>query len=379
MIILIKLTTLILYNPDMRFIYFYIFLCCSAFLQAQNNVRLLSGNGAAFKVYNNDRALNKSAQASVLIEKINKDTLYLKVEFENSTKYGITVYLLDKGLHTSQKEFNFMLKPGKNKIDVDFTGVYDIDELPEPIVPGRTRADTSIDLKNALLAHFCEIKNDACLYFNNLPKDGNCTIAMPGEYMTYATLLITKVKTAGEKYEVVENVCRNNCLNMAQLNMLLKYIDFEPDKLKLIKLAYYNLTDQAAQSGLEKNFKMEAWLNELRTFFKNSEDYKVKSANSCIKASPEQEIRNISDRLLSATNDTQRYEALKKTYADHCYSVNQVILLLQKFSHDREKLQAARLLYYNCAEKSAYINTSVAFSYDQSVAELKDFISKQGR
>jgi len=66
-------------------------------LCAQNNARLLSTNGEVFKVLVNGIAVNKIAEASVLIENINNDTLAIRIEPENKKGMETFIYLLDKG------------------------------------------------------------------------------------------------------------------------------------------------------------------------------------------------------------------------------------------------------------------------------------------
>ena len=362
-----------------RSFYLYLFLFSLGLTYSQNNARFFSVDGSVFTIYMNDRAVNKTAEASVLLEKLKQDTLSLKVEFENNTKYNITIYLLEKGLPTANKEFNYTLRTDKNKIDVTFTGVYDILPLPDPIVPKKIQPDTSAKNRNTVFEHLCEIKDNTAFYFNNLPKEGTCLDAMPDSYLNYTGILLQRAQTADRKYTVLENVCRNNCLSVSQLKTLLAYSDYELDRLKLVRLAYFNLVNVQNQKELEKSFRLEASVNELNNFFKNSDDYKIRAANACVKASPEEEITKLAESLSVYSNDSQRLNALKKAHDAYCFSVKQTIAVLQKFLHDREKLEAAKLLYSNSVEKEKYSIVADVFSYAQSSAELKNFVEKQTR
>lgn len=357
------------------FLYLLAFFCGTMY--SQNNARLLSISGKMFKVYVDDKAVNQSAQASVLLENLTDDTLSVKIEFENSSKNNATLYLLDKGITVSGKEFDYTVDVIKNNVSIEFTGIYDITPLPDPIVPGKIKIDTSLNYRNKLLGHFCELKEGSPVYFNNFPKDGNCINAMPGEYLTYVNLLVQHVKSAEDKYAIVENVCKNNCLSVDELGTLLTYVDYELDKLKLLKLTYFNLVDLQNQDKLSKNFKLESSLKELNDFLKNSADYKVRSANACVKASPDAEVNTLAENMTAYSSDGQRLAALKKVVGNYCFSLKQVIAVLQNFLHDREKLDAAKLLYFNCVERTNFTIVSNVFSYSQTAGELKDFVAKQ--
>jgi len=354
------------------------FLCfATSCLYAQNNVTLTSVNGKTFKVSIAGKTWNNKLQGSVLLEKILKDTLLIELEFENKKKLPATLYLLEQGLPCKNKEFNYKVEFNDVTLKLYFIGIYDIIPLPNPIVPAKPIRDTTPVINNNLFEHFCEVKDGKAIYFNNLPKTGVCTTAMPQTYLRYTALLVSKAEVQDQKFVVVENVCRNNCLNVAQLSALLTYIDYEIEKLKLIRTAYSNLVDRENKKNLEKSFRFESSINALNSFFNNPAEIKQSGQSKCTVAASEMLISHYVERLSSYGTDSERFEALKKGYADLCYSTNQVSLILTKFIHDREKLDASKLLYFNCVEKSTFMNVAEVFSYNQTKSELKDFLEKQ--
>jgi hypothetical protein len=363
----------------MRFLYFLflIFFVTQGF--SQNNVVLSSGDGRAFKLILKGKTFNEIPQAGIILEKILKDTLAFEVELENRKKFPVVIYLLEKGISCKNKEFNYRLDFDNNNLKTRFTGVYDIISLPDPLVPTKPVIDTSSKYRNTILGHFCELKEKKPLYFNNLPKEGSCSKAMPADYMDYTAILISKAEVPDDKFTIVENVCRNNCISVEQLVTLLAYIDYEIEKLKIIRIAYFSLSDPQNQKKLEKSFRFESSLNELNQFLKNTDQYKLKASSTCTKAASQLLIDRYTEKIAAFGNDGERYEALKKGYSDLCYSAEQVAVLLNKFIHDREKLEAAKLLYFNCVEKEKYMSISGVFSYNQTISELKDFVDKQAR
>lgn len=353
------------------------FSLCANFLFGQNNVNLTSMNGKTFKVTSSGKTWNTIPQANLYMEKIVKDTFIVELEFANKKKITSTLYLLEQGMPCKNKEFNYKVDFNGVSLKLNFVGVYDIVPLPNPIVPKKPIVDSTPVLKKGIYEHFCEIKDDKPIYFNNIPKIGTCSLAMPESYMRYTALLIAKAEVQDQKFMVVETVCRNNCMSVGQLSSLLSYIDYEIEKLKLIRVAYSHLVDPANKKNLEKNFRFDSSVKALNDFLNNPEEIKQSSENKCTVAASDMLVARYVERLSSYGTDSERFEALKKGYTELCYSANQVTLILSKFIHDREKLDAAKLLYFNCVEKINYMSVAEVFAYNQTKSDLKDFIDKQ--
>jgi hypothetical protein len=363
---------------------FILLLLSFTICESQNNLRLYSADGRLFSVFILDKKINETPQTDFLIENISDDTVRLKIQFDDQFKYPATFYLLDKGKKTLGKEFDYRVELTKNKIKVDFTGIYDALKLPEPLVPVKPVIDTSLKYKNKRLGHFCELKDNTPVYFNNLPKEGDCKQTMPTEYLSYVGILMSKAEVPDDKFQIVDNTVRNNCINVAQLKALLGYIEYDLEKLKLVKTAYPSVTDWENRKQLEQALRFESSIQELNHFFDTAESYKINregnpKATGCQSAATDKDVQHMNDYLSTFSNDAQRLESLKKVYTDHCYSTTQVKSILNKFIHDREKLDAARLLYFYTTDKTVYLNISDVFSYNQSAAELQDFIEKQTR
>ncbi len=99
---------------------------------SQNNLSLQMEDGAAFRVLINEKVFNDSAQAQVLIPDIREDTLFVKIETAPALRYGVTLYLMDKGRKTTGKEFSYVLKKEKNRLRPVFMGIYDIKTFKKP-------------------------------------------------------------------------------------------------------------------------------------------------------------------------------------------------------------------------------------------------------
>jgi hypothetical protein len=351
------------------------FLISGSFCYSQNNVRLLSNN-SLFKVFIGNTSVNKEPQAEVLIKDQLDDTLRIGIEFNGKIKKPFTLYLLNKGRPVSNMEFDYLVEQKGENYQLRFTGIYEIENVPQPIVPAKPVIDSTRNSKKKQFGNLCEIKEERAVFFNNIPPKG-CIKPMPEEYAGYISQIMKDAYTPDQKMNIAENVCRNNCLNVLQLSALLKYIDYELDKLKLLKLAYPHITDKENKKHLEKNFRFESSLNELNSFFKSTPHTAVES--SCTTATEISKLAPFLIKFESRTNDSERFETLKKEYSQYCYRVNDIKTILGKFIHDREKLDAAYLLYPFCVEKENYAGVTEIFSYNQSASELLEFLKRQQR
>ncbi|MCW3076491.1 MAG: hypothetical protein JWO32_1100 [Bacteroidetes bacterium] len=357
--------------------FFIIALFISLVSPAQNNLRLYTGTGIPFTLSVADSAVNKKPEVDVLLEKINDDSIKITIVLENKLTAKETVFLLEKGKPVKNKEFKYLVELKKNKIKISYSGIEDILPLPSPLVPPKPVIDTSYKLKNNVLGHYCELKEGKAVYFNNIPKKGECLKPMAQTYVSYMNALSARAEVEDDKYKIFENTCLNNCISVSQLNQMLLQVNFEIEKLKLIRLAYSHIVDKGNKAKLDSTFKLESSKNELAVFFKNISEHKIKAGTECMVASGDKEINQFCETLSVYSNDTERFNTFKKTYSLLCYSTAQVKLVLNQFIHDREKLEVAKLLYYHCTDNDNFMSVTEVFSYNTTAADLKDFVSKQ--
>jgi hypothetical protein len=361
----------------MRIVFFVLSFLLLTVINGQNNLRIYSGEGEVFIAYMNGAALNEKPEANLLIANIKQDTVKIKIEFNNGASGEGVLYLLEKGKPVKNREFNYLLVKKDNKIAFSFAGTHSIIRLPDPLVPIKPVVDTSYKLRDNVLGHYCELKNARPSYFNNIPVNDECTISMPEVYMNYMNLLMGRAQNEDDKFLIAYNTCQNNCVSVSQLNRILVYIPYEIEKLKLIKEAYFHVSNRSSAGKLDSTMKLESTKKELKEFLKIAESGKVKTGINCSVASSESALSEMCSTLSVFSNDSERFQQFKKIYGNNCYSANQVKLVLSQFIHDREKLDAAKMLYYYCTEKSNFTSISLVFSYNSSVADLQDFVNKQ--
>lgn len=346
------------------------FLLLQATLIAQNNLLLLSANGQLFSVYLNDRLQNRAPQASVLLRDLKKDTVFLKIEFTPGNRLGFTAYLLNKGRHTSGKEFSYRIAPGSTRLKVEFLGMDSIAALPEPLVPKEPLPDTSSMYRNTRLGQLCEIKDRKITYFNNRPVGAKCTVPMPADYVGYVNYLMNNANTEEDRVKIADNVCRNNCLSVAQLKTLLNNINLELNKLKIARLGFNSLSDTAGKNALLGVFRIQASANELKGYFLRAGT----PQRTCRTLTGIDKTARLLETLKSKANDAERMQALKAEKGNDCYTTGMVSGFMQTMLHDREKLETARLFYPQLYNPENVQELETLFENSQTVKELRDYV-----
>lgn len=340
---------------------------------SQNNVNIISEE-QRISIRVNGSPVNKTPQAIVTIGAVKFDTLNLNIEIENLGNFNQTIYLLNKKEKTKHVEFNYLVNT--NKKTLNYLGSYELDNLINFTIPPKPAEDTSYKYSNNILERFCEIKNDKPEYFNNKPN-GPCLKPMPDTYTGYAVVLISKAQTPDQKYNILENVFRNNCVTVKQTRFMLDFISFEVERLKLLKSAYPSIVDKNNLEQLSSSFKFDASKNELSMFLKENKNKKETVYEKCAVASNPAEVDQFVGLLGVCSNDGERTLLFNKQYNDFCVTTETATKILNTFIHDREKLDCSKLLYFKCVDKQNYRQVGGVFSYKESESELFGFIEKQ--
>jgi hypothetical protein len=323
-------------------------------------------------VWQQNKLKETAFQAHVSIPDIIQDTLMLELEFENKKKYPLTFYLLEKGAPCKHTEFSYRVECDNIKLNLIYTGSQPLTPLPQPIVPAKPGKNNAGKVTSNTLHNFVRVNAGEVVCQNNLPVNGSCVDPLPEEYMNYAKELLDKNDLQDRRFKLIEAVCKNNCFSVAQLSTFLNYLSYELDKLKLVRENYSHLTDPQHKKNLAASFRFESSLHELNEIFKNQTP--PAATNDCKSPASAMSVDAFSAKLKSFENDAERMESFKKGVQSLCYSSQQAVQLVQSFTHDREKLEAAKLIYLRCVDKENYSQVADAFSFEQTKKELLAFI-----
>lgn len=340
---------------------------------AQNRLNIISST-QRIKVGVNNETINKTPQAIVSFGNITTDTVLLNITIEGVGSFTQTIFLLNKKEKVTNTEFSYLLN--HNNKSLLFLNAFKIDSTVYLKIPPKPIIDTSYKYSNNTLEHFCEVKNDKPEYFNNIPKEG-CLNPMPDNYTGYAVVILSKAQTPDQKYLVLESIFKNNCISVKQTQFLLGFIDFEIERLKLLKFAYPNIVDKNNIQFLNSCFKYEASKNELTNFIKEIKNKKNIFYEECKTETNISGLNLFIEQLRACDNDGERVSLFEKSYNNYCVTTETASKIINSFLHDREKIDCSKLLYFKCIDKQNYRKVAGVFSYKQSESELLDFIEKQ--
>lgn len=354
-------------------IYLLVILLCNSSLLAQNVLHLFSSKGQAFQLVIDSQLINKQAQVHVKSHVLKKDTVNVILLFTDKTKHQAQLFLLVKRKPVQNKEFTYAVEPYKYGYRMKYIGYNTLKKLPEPLVPPQPIADTSWKTNTTIWDRYCELKAGKVFYFNNLSQ---AKAPMPQVYVDYALRLLKRCQTPDEKWTVLEQTVLKNYLSSLQLKTLVQTTPYELDKLKLIRLAYPQVTDANNLKNLSDLLAYEASKRELESLLKQPPAPIGTVMKDCAIASENAAIETLVKHLKTLSSDQERLTQLTENKATFCYTNEQAKWVLNTFIHDRERLEAAKKLYYSSTNRETFIEVKAVFIYPEMQTELKRFLEQ---
>ncbi len=347
--------------------------------KAQNHLIIFSTGAHEFKVNINGRALRTEPVHEFECDVIKEDTLQITLELNNGLKVSQALYLLDKGKSVDKTEFVYSveLNDRKDMAEIVYLTKYPYKETPWPLVPPKPVEDTTYKWRNNVYGHLFELKNGKPLFFQNIPLDGKCDKPMPEENVGYILKLLARTQIDGEKFNHAREVVKNNCISCEQLSHLIKSLNFELDKIKLVKEAYANIVDKQKITELEAYFRFESSKKEFKEMMKNADNFNAINNINCGKPIADTICTALISELKLYSTDYEKFQHLKIKGSKYCYTTNQFKACLNTFVHDREKLDLSKLFYNNITDKENLQNLGDIFSYNESKSALLNFIKTQ--
>lgn len=356
-------------------------LCLALFskLYAQNHLVIYSSSAHVFHVNMNGTSMTDGPVHEFSADSIVKDTIVISLEISNGPAVKKNVYFLEKGQRTKDREFVYALEYDdiKKKAELTFVTVYPYKKLPWPLVPPKPVEDTTYKWRNNVYGHLFELKNGKPLFFQNLPIDGICAKPMPDENTGYILKLLARTQIDSEKFIFAREVVKNNCISCEQLSHLIKSLNFELDKIKLVKEAYANIVDKQKINELETYFRFESSKKEFKEMMKNADNFNVTNTITCSKPISDSVCTSLVSELKLYSTDYEKFQHIKAKGSKLCFTTNQFKSCLNTFVHDREKLDLSKLFYNNITDKENLQNLGDIFSYNESKSALINFIKTQ--
>lgn len=354
-------------------------LVISTFLQAQNNLIIYNSNGKAFYLTSKKIEVTETPAVEYNFSNLLFDTIDLHITSINKNiQLSSTAFLLVKGAKTTNKTFIYALETDtvKSKFYLRFLGIKDSPKLPNPLVPDVPYIDTSYKMLNKLYGDIFELKDGKPLFFNNLPKSKKCATPTSDNNISHVLNLNKKTNVKTDRVKFSLETVNNNCVTCAQVALLCKTVDFELDRIKVIKEAFKNITDPENKKILEESVTFESGKKEIRESLALKSQNQIKNNKVCAIAVPDSIVKSLYDNLKLYNNDFDRVVYLKSIDKNNCYTSIQLKSLLNTFLHDREKLEVCKLYYYNIVDKENLENYNDVFSFNETYNKYLDFLKQ---
>jgi hypothetical protein len=348
------------------------------FVRAQNNLIIFSSLDEKFRIQSAQLPVNDSMQHEIKVNGISDDTLWVKIITEKS-QLNTTLFLLEKSEAVKNREFIYALERDRKNggLKLVFISNYSMKPLPDPLLPPKPVIDTSYKWRNNVFGTLFELKNGKVFFYDNIKQITACEKAMPEDNMAHALKLLARTQVDSDKYKHCYEIVKNNCLNCSQLSQLLKALNFELDKIKLVKEAYPNVTDKENFKSLESFFRFESSKKEFKELAANTHSLTKKAPVNCYKPISDSLHKNLLDQLRMFDNDYHRVSHMREKAVTYCFTCHQFVQCLNVFLHDREKLELSKEFIYHLTDKENIPSLYTVFSYNESKSALKEYIQQQ--
>jgi hypothetical protein len=350
-------------------------------LKGQNRLVVFSPDTNLFTLKVNGLTLTKKPVREFETNIYSSDTLQLELLINNSITYTNTIYILEKGKATENRQFFYALEKDKknNNFKLKYLGFHVPKETPIPRVPMPPVIDTSYKWRNNVFGTLFELKNGKVFFFDNIVQEKSCEKAMSNDNLEHALKLLNRTQIDGEKYKYSNEIVKYNCISCSQLAQLLKALNFELDKIKLVKEAYSNISDKENFKTLESYFRFESSKKEFRELTSNTGSMLKNKTIICYKPIHDSIHGNLVNQLRLFDNDYHRYNFMKEKAANYCFSSNQFKQCLNVLVHDREKLDLTKFFINNITDKENLKSIGDVFSYNETRASLNEYIKQNSK
>ena len=213
----------------------------------------------------------------------------------------------------------------------------------------------------------------------NFPMDENTF------YTNYNGFKLSKA-TETMKTTNLKDFVNINCLTTSQVMKLASLLNFEANRLDLLKTAYLKVYDRGNFSYSDQLLPSSTYKLDLANYIKlnggtvtNVPNNGVGNGNNNTNCSVSvTEMNDIKTSINNSSFDNSKATVAKQVLsAKKCFTVAQIKEILGLFSFESTKLEVAKYAYDFCIDKSNYYQVNDLFSFSSSKDDLTKYI--QGR
>lgn len=338
------------------FFHLFLLLTVSSFAQNLNNRRAslnVFSNGAPFYIYINNILYNTNPHTKVSIEDLPNNAYDVRIEFASSRTSFATMSRL------------FMYNELGDPLDVTLFAHTDRRSSPRLILYSLFPMDApSIDLNQFSLYTFGRPQVPVFVdqeYFY-------------GEQMTPVEFndFLTRLKRQSfdkDKIVFATTATSGFYFSVDQIAQAMRLFSWDEGKMEFAQLMYNRCLDQANYFSLVDMFSFLSSKDKFKDFLKSNAN-----GNGYINHMNKADFDNLLRLLKKESFDNDKVKFLASVNNANSFNVAQIRALLQAFSFDDGKLQAAKILYPNCNDKRGYAILLDELSFASSKSSLQEFI-----
>lgn len=344
------------------------------------NLVVLNYEGKKFTLYVNDVKVNEVAQINVKVFHIHEGWCKLKAEFEEGN-ISITDSIKIKPIEKNKfKEITLSIslniKNGNKSAKFEFIGIGDASGPEIPLVP-EIPVYLSKLTENAVFGNLYQIKDTKPVFLKNIDSiTHQCKVILNDKDIENFLFLISKTNDFANRKIYAEKTILYNCFSTTQLIRILNTLEIEMDKLKLSKKAFPNLTDKENSKSVVSVFKFKTMTDDYFAFLKMIDDEKKQKSLSCNQAVPEPVFNELYLQVIKGKHEHDKFANAKSIVLKNCLTSAQAKKILDVFSHDREKIELAKMTYQVITDKENYKILADCFMFSENKNDFLNYISK---
>jgi hypothetical protein len=153
-------------------------------------------------------------------------------------------------------------------------------------------------------------------------------------------------------------------------------MDIELEKLKLAKKANNHLTDKVNEKSIVSVFKFKTMSEDYLSFLNQLTAEKNQKSLHCNTPVSESLFNDLYVQVIKGKYEHDKYDNAKKIVLQNCFTTSQIKKIVEIFSHDREKLELAKMAFPVAVDKENYKSMSDTFMFSENKNDFLNFISK---
>jgi len=361
--------------------FFFLFM---PFLQSQtNNLVVFCPEGKRFLLSLNHEPVNTVPQADVKASGLTAGKQVLRIEFRDGTLQQVyrDSVMISPDEKLLNKEVTYAIeeeteKNGATRFRLRFITINTFSGPEAPQVPEAPKEKVPL-IDNSIYGILYRAKANAPVFYHNYNDSSNtCTTALGDKDMSYLDQLINRSNDFERKFSYVMETVRNNCYNTTQLKQMLTYLPIELDKLKACKEGYWHLTDKQNAPQLQDALIYKTIQDDFKSYLKDLDMIRKEHQRNCTDTLSSQQFEAMFKAMKNAGYDTDKLNEGKRQLGNKCLRTAQVAQILTLFTHDRDKLQYARLVYPQVSDKEHFQSLADDFQFEETRSEFKKYYSQ---